>query len=95
MENFKIKTTQIVVAEIELPQYFKVGDLNFIKVLSDDMHIHVSKADFKIQLYPEIKLKPNKILYWFDAHKWTEIVDTEFYSVYFETRNLIENIADL
>jgi hypothetical protein len=95
MENFKIKTTQIVVAEIELPQYFKVGDLNFIKVLSDDMHIHVSKADFKIQLYPEIKLKPNKILYWFDAHKWTEITEDEFFAVYYETKYLIEKFGNL
>ena len=75
MENFKIKTTQVVSAEIELPQYFKVGDLNFIKVINEDLHLHVSKDDFDIQLYPEIKLKPNRILYGFESHKWDEITE--------------------
>jgi hypothetical protein len=89
MENFKIKTTQVVSAEIELPQYFKVGDLNFIKVINEDLHLHVSKDDFDIQLYPEIKLKPNRILYWFESHKWDEITEEEFWAVYFETKYLI------
>lgn len=95
MENFKIKTTQVVSAEIELPQYFKVGDLNFIKVINEYMHLHVSKDDFEIQLYPEIKLKPNRILYWFESHKWEEITEEEFWAVYFETKYLIEKIADI
>jgi hypothetical protein len=95
MENFKIKTTQVVSTEIELPQYFRVGDLNFIKVLDYDMHLHVSKEDFKIQIYPEIKLKPNRILYWFESHKWNEITEDEFYAVYYETKYLIEKLGNL
>ena len=95
MENFKIQTTQVVKSEIELPQYFRVGDLNFIKVLNDHMHLHVSKEEFEIELYPEIKLKPNRILYWFEAHKWDEITEDEFYTVYYETKNLIEKLAEI
>ncbi len=95
MENFKIKTTQVVSAEIELPQYFKVGDLIFIKVINEAIHLHVSKAEFDIQLYPEIKLKPNRMLYWFESHKWDEITEEEFLEVYFETKYLIEKIADI
>jgi len=95
MENFKIKTTQVVSTEIELPQYFKVGDLNFIKVINQDLHLHISKDDFKIELYPEIKIKSNRNLYWFEAHKWTEITEEEFWAVYFETKYLIEKIADI
>jgi hypothetical protein len=95
MENFKIKTTQVVSTEIELPQYFKVGDLNFIKVINEDMHLHVSRDDYEIQLYPEIKLKPNRILYWFESHKWDEITEDEFYTAYYQAKNLIEKLAEI
>ena len=95
MENFKIKTTTVVSAEIELPQYFRVGDLNFIKVIDYEMHLHVNKEDLKIQLYPEIKLKPNRILYWVESHKFIEITEDEFFAVYYETKYLIEKFGNL
>ncbi len=93
METFKIKTRQVVNSEFELPQYFKVGDLNFIKVLNEQMHLHVSKQDWRADLYPDIKLKPNRVLYWFETHDWTEITEDEFLTAYFETKYLIEKTA--
>jgi hypothetical protein len=93
MENFKITTKQVINAEIELPQFFRVGELNFIKVVNEQMHLHVSKEDFKLELYPDIKLKPNRILYWFENHNWDEITEDEFLTAYFETKYLIEKIA--
>jgi hypothetical protein len=95
MENFKITTKQVINTEIELPQFFRVGDLNFIKVLNDQMHLHVSKEDFKLELYPDIKLKTNRVLYWFESHTWDEITEEEFLDVYYETKYLIEKIADI
>jgi hypothetical protein len=95
MENFKITTKQVINTEIELPQFFRVGDLNFIKVLNDQMHLHVSKEDFKLELYPDIKLKTNRVLYWFESHTWEEITEEEFLDVYYETKYLIEKIADI
>ena len=95
MENFKITTKQVINTEIELPQFFKVGDLNFIKVLNDQMHLHVSREDFKLELYPDIKLKTNRVLYWFESHTWEEITEEEFLDVYYETKYLIEKIADI
>lgn len=93
MENFKITTKQVVNSEIELPQFFRVGELNYIKVINEQMHLHVSKEDFKIDLYPDIKLKPNRVLYWFENHDWTEITEDEFLTAYFETKYLIEKTA--
>jgi hypothetical protein len=95
MENFKITTKQVINTEIELPQFFRVGDLNFIKVLNDQMHLHVSKEDFKLEIYPDIKLKTNRVLYWFESHTWEEITEEEFLDVYYETKYLIEKIADI
>jgi hypothetical protein len=95
MENFKITTKQVINTEIELPQFFRVGELNFIKVLNDQMHLHVSKEDFKLELYPDIKLKTNRVLYWFESHTWEEITEEEFLDVYYETKYLIEKIADI
>lgn len=93
MENFKITTKQVVNSEIELPQFFKVGELNYIKVINEQMHLHVSKEDFKIDLYPDIKLKPNRVLYWFETYDWEEVTEDEFLTAYFETKYLIEKIA--
>ena len=93
MENFKITTKQVVNSEIELPQFFKVGELNYIKVINEQMHLHVSKEDLKIDLYPDIKLKPNRVLYWFENHDWAEITEDEFLTAYFETKYLIEKTA--
>jgi len=95
MENFKITTKQVINTEIELPQFFRVGDLNFIKVLNDQMHLHVSKEDFKLELYPDIKLKTNRVLYWFESHTWEEITEEEFLDVYYETKYLIEKFSDI
>ena len=95
MENFKIKTKQVVHSEIELPQFFRVGELNYIKVINEQMHLHVSKEDFKIDLYPDIKLKPNRILYWFDDYEITEVTEDEFLTAYFETKYLIEKLAEI
>ena len=95
MENFKITTKQVINTEIELPQFLRVGELNFIKVLNDQMHLHVSKEDFKLELYPDIKLKTNLVLYWFESHTWEEITEEEFLDVYYETKYLIEKIADI
>lgn len=93
MENFKITTKQVVNSEIELPQFFKVGELNFIKVLNEQMHLHVSKQDWAADLYPDIKLKPNRVLYWFETHDWKEVTEDEFLTAYFETKYLIEKTA--
>jgi hypothetical protein len=95
MENFKITTKQVINTEIELPQFFRVGDLNFIKVLNDKMHLHVSKEDFKLELYPDIKLKTNRVLYWFESHTWDEITEEEFLDAYYETKYLIEKLAKI
>lgn len=93
MENFKITTKQVVNSEIELPQFFKVGELNYIKVINEQMHLHVSKQDWAADLYPDIKLKPNRVLYWFETYDWEEVTEDEFLTAYFETKYLIEKIA--
>lgn len=93
MENFKIKTKKVINSEIELPQFFRVSDLHFIKVINDNIHLHVTKAEFRLELYPEIKIKPNRILYWFENHKWEEVTEEEFLTAYFETKYLIENLG--
>jgi hypothetical protein len=95
MENFKITTKQVINTEIELPQFFRVGELNFIKVLNDQMHLHVSKEDFNLELYPDIKLKTNRVLYWFESHTWEEITEKEFLDAYYETKYLIEKFSNI
>ena len=93
MENFKITTKQVINSEIELPQFFRVGDLHFVKLLNDNIHLHVSKGELSLELYPDIKIKPNRVLYWFENHNWNEVTEEEFLTAYFETKYLIENLG--
>jgi hypothetical protein len=95
MENFKITTKQVINSEIELPQFFRVGDLHFVKLLNDNIHLHVSKGELRLELYPDIKIKPNRVLYWFENHNWNEVTEEEFWAVYFETKYLIEKLAEI
>lgn len=95
MENFKITTKQVINLEIELPQFFRVGELNFIKVINNETHLHVSKPSFDVELYPEIKLKSNRTIYWFQNTEFVEITEDEFLSAYFETKYLIEKLAEI
>lgn len=93
MENFKITTKQVINSEIELPQFFRVGDLNYVKLLNDNIHLHVSKGELMLELYPDIKIKPNHVLYWFENHNWEEVIEDDFLTAYFETKYLIENLG--
>jgi|LakMenEpi03Aug12_release.lakeMendotaPanAssembly.Ray.scaffolds.fasta_scaffold1399150_2 hypothetical protein len=93
MENFKITTKQVINSEIELPQFFRVGELNYVKLLNDNIHLHVSKGELMLELYPDIKIKPNRVLYWFENHNWNEVTEEEFLTAYFETKYLIENLG--
>jgi hypothetical protein len=95
MENFKVQTTKVVNAEFDLPQFIQVGELNFIKIINERMHLHVSKHDVKTELYADIKLKTNRVLYWFQDHQWQEITEDEFLSAYYETQYLIEKNANI
>lgn len=95
MENFTVKTSRVINAEFELPQFIRVGELNFIKIVNQQMHLHVSKHDATTDLYADIKLKTNRVLYWFEDHQWQEITEDEFLSAYYETQYMIEKIADI
>lgn len=95
MENFKITTIQFINKEIELPEFFRVSDLHFIKIIDEKIHLHVTKAELKLELYPEIKIKSNRVLNWFEDYNWGEITEDEFWSAYFETKWSIEKLAEI
>ena len=95
MEKFSIIVDQFVEHEINLPKYLKVGPRMFIKIISDDFHLYVGKDDPISGLLPEIDIKKNKLLSWVNSFKWEHITEDEFLTAYFETKYLIEKLAEI
>lgn len=95
MEKISINVEKFVQFEIDLPKYLKVSPRFFIKILNEDLHLYVGKDDQISGLLPEIDIKKNNILSWVNSFKWEAITEEEFMSAYFETKYLIEKLADI
>lgn len=95
METITIKVEQFVQHEINLPKFIKISPRFFIKVINDDFHLYVGKDDQISGLLPELEIKKNTLLSWIISFKWEEITEDEFLSAYFETKYLIEKIAEV
>lgn len=95
MEKISINVEKFVQFEIDLPKYLKVSPRFFIKILNEDLHLYVGKDDQISGLLPEIDIKKNNILSWVNSFKWEAITEEEFMSAYFETKYLIEKLAEI
>lgn len=95
MEKISINVEKFVQYEIDLPKYLKVSPRFFIKILNEDLHLYVGKDDQFSGLLPEIDIKKNNILSWVNSFKWEAITEDEFLSAYFETKYLIEKLAEI
>jgi hypothetical protein len=95
MEKISINVEKFVQFEIDLPKYLKVSPRFFIKILNEDLHLYVGKDDQISGLLPEIDIKKNNILSWVNSFKWEAITEDEFMSAYFETKYLIEKLAEI
>ena len=95
METISINVEKFVQYEIDLPKYLKVSPRFFIKILNEDVHLYVGKDDKNSGLLPEIEIKKNSLLSWVNSFKWEIISEDEFLSAYFETKYLIEKLAEI
>lgn len=95
MEKICITVEKYVQFEQSLPKYLKVSPRFFIKILNEDLHLYVGKDDEISGLLPEIDIKKNNILSWINSFKWEAITEEEFLTAYFETKYLIEKIAEI
>lgn len=95
MEKISINVGKFVQHEVDLPKYLKVAPRYFVKILNDDLHLYVGKNDEMSGLLPDIEIKKNNILGWVTKFEWEEITEDEFLSAYFETKYLVEKIAEI
>lgn len=95
METITITVEKFVQYEEKLPKYFKVTPRFFIKILNEDLHLYVGKNDEISGLLPEIDIKKNTLLSWVNSFKWQPITEDEFLTAYFETKYLIEKLAEI
>ncbi len=95
MEKISITVEKFVQYEEALPKYLKVSPRFFIKILNEELHLYVGKDDQFSGLLPEIDIKKNTILSWVNSFKWEAITEDEFLTAYFETKYLIEKLAEI
>lgn len=95
MEKISINVEKFVQFEIDLPKYLKVTPRFFIKILNEEKHLYVGKDDPVSGLLPEIDIKKNNVLSWVNSFKWEAITEDEFLTAYFETKYLIEKLAEI
>lgn len=95
MENFKITVEKFVKYEESLPKYLKVAPRFYMQILNEDLHLYVGKDDQISGLLPQIEIKKNNILSWVNSFKWEAITEEEFMDVYYETKYLIEKLAEI
>lgn len=85
MKKFKIKSQETILSERELPEFFKVGNLNYIKIVNEEIHINVNIGGLVAYICPEIRLKPNTMLGWFTDNELEEVSKDQWYAAYDET----------
>lgn len=100
MENFTLKITEMVTNTITLPQYFQRNEGDFYKILNDKTYLNVvyygnNPDRFGLYLYPKIVVFSNDLLHGIRLAEIKEITEDEFYSVYFDAKNLIEKLAEI
>jgi hypothetical protein len=100
MKNFTLNITDNITRSVNLPQYFTTTDGIFYKLLDEKTYLNVvyygqETLCFGLYLYPKIEMHSTDLLHGLRIDQINKISDDQFYSAYFEARNLIEKLSDL
>jgi hypothetical protein len=100
MKNFTLNIPERITRAVILSQYFTTSSGVYYKLLDEKTYLNVvyygdDLLSFGLYLYPKIEMHSTELLHGLRIDKIKEITDDEFYSAYFEARNLIEKLADL
>jgi hypothetical protein len=100
MENFTLNITDSVTRSVSLPQYFSISDGIFYKLLDAQNYLCVTyygddTLSFGLYLYPRIEMHSNDLLKSLRIDQINELPADDFYTAYFNAKNLIEKLAEI
>lgn len=100
MENLTLKISETTTREVTLPRYFLRSNGDYYKLIDEKSYINVvyygeDVLHYSLYLYPKIVINSTGILPSLFVYELTEISDDEFYTAYYQAKNLIEKLAEI
>jgi len=100
MENFTLKITESVTRSVLLPRYFLRSNGDYYKLIDDKTYINVvyygdDFSQYSLYLYPKIVVYSTDLLHGLRVNEIIEISEEQFYTAYYQAKNLIEKLAEI
>ena len=100
MENFTLKISETTTREVTLPRYFLRSRGDYYKLIDEKIYINVvyygeDVLQYSLYLYPKIVVHSTDLLHGIKVYELTEISEDEFYTAYYEAKNLIEKLSGI
>ena len=100
MENLTLKISTTTTSTVIIPRYFLRSKGDYYKLIDDKTYINVvyygeDVLQYSLYLYPKIVVHSTDLLHGIKVYELTEISEDEFYTAYYEAKNLIEKLAEI
>jgi hypothetical protein len=100
MENFTVNIPERITRAVTLSQYFTTSSGVYYKLLDEKTYLNVvyygdDLLRFGLYLYPKIEMHSTELLHGLRIDKIKEITEDEFYTAYYQAKNLIEKLAEI
>jgi hypothetical protein len=100
MENLTLKISTTTTSTVIIPRYFLRSNGDYYKLIDEKTYINVvyygeDVLQYSLYLYPKIVIHTTEILNGLDVISLKQITEDEFYTAYYEAKNLIEKLAGI
>lgn len=100
MENFTLKISETTTREVTLPRYFLRSRGDYYKLIDQKTYINVvyygdDLLQYSLYLYPKILVNSIDLLHGIKVYELTEVSEDEFYTAYYDAKNLIEKLSGI
>jgi hypothetical protein len=100
MENLTLKIRQTTTKTVIIPRYFLRSTGDYYKLINEKTYINVvyygdDLLQYNLYLYPKIVVYSTDLLQGLDVMTLKQITEDEFFTAYYEAKNLIEKLAEI
>jgi len=100
MENLTLKISQTTTRTVIMPRYFLRSQGDYYKLIDEKTYINVvyygsDLSHYSLYLYPKIVVYSTDLLHGLDVMTLKQITEDEFYTAYYQAKNLIEKLAEI
>jgi hypothetical protein len=100
MENLTLKITQTTTKTVIMPRYFLRSKGDYYKLIDEKTYINVvyygdDLLQHSLYLYPKIVVYSTDCLHGLDVMTLQQITEDEFFTAYYDAKNLIEKLAEI